>query len=82
MAAITWVLPRYPIPLIPALAILAADAGVALVLVRLSAWARGLVVAGLVVMPLVRIIEYDILAARLREVGPGEFVRGKNLKGW
>lgn len=64
MAGITWVLPRYPIPLIPALAVLAADASVSLLPARLPAWAGAVLLAALVGPPLSRIVEYDRLAAR------------------
>ena len=63
MALITWVLPRYPIPLLPALALFAAEATGALLPRLRPAWIAVLLLA-LAGPPLVRIIEYDRLASR------------------
>jgi hypothetical protein len=64
MAAITWVLPRYPVPLVPVLAIFAAEAAAALVFTRVPGWAAALLVVAMVAPPLSRIVQYDRLAAR------------------
>ena len=64
MAGITWVLPRYPVPLLPALAIFAAEAGVGLLAGRLRWWGWAVVLAALAVPPLARIVAYDRLASR------------------
>jgi hypothetical protein len=64
MAGITWVLPRYPLPLIPALATIAADTGLTLIPARLRAWAGTALILLLIGPPLTRILPYDRLAAR------------------
>jgi MFS family permease len=64
MAAMTWVLPRYPLPLVPPLAILAAETVDALAIALVPAWAAALVLVALVGAPLGRIVQYDRLASR------------------
>jgi hypothetical protein len=61
MAAMTWVLPRYPLPIVPALAVLAADACVAALPSLRWGWVAGLV-AALSAQPLASNIAYDRLA--------------------
>jgi dolichyl-phosphate-mannose-protein mannosyltransferase len=64
MAAMTWVLPRYPLPLIPPLAILGAELLVASLPARVAKSVVAIVVAVLIAPPLIRIVRYDQLAAR------------------
>ena len=64
MAGITWILPRYPLPLIPALAIVAAEAAVTLLAGRLPRWGWLLLIVVLAAPPLSRIVAYDRLASR------------------
>ena len=63
MAGMTWVFPRYTLPMIPALAILAAEAALAVVPPARTAWA--VVVSVVLALPALRsIVAYDRLAAR------------------
>ena len=63
MAGITWVLPRYPIPLVPPLALLAAEAALSPAAKWRAPWlaAAGLAAA---LPPLVKIVSYDRLATQ------------------
>jgi hypothetical protein len=65
MAAMTWVLPRYPLPLIPCLAVLTADLSLAL-LSRgpRSSWLTLGAIGLLVAPPFAGIVQYDRLASR------------------
>jgi len=63
MAGMTWVLPRYPLPLIPALSVLAAEACMAALPARRTIWIVVLLVA-LTAQPLASILAYDRLASR------------------
>lgn len=63
MAFMTWVLPRYPLPLVPAFAVLAAEAVLAAT-ARLPRWAVAILVVALAAPPLVRIVSYDRVASR------------------
>jgi hypothetical protein len=62
MAGMTWILPRYPLPLVPALAVIAAEALVS-VLGRAPRWSVAALVVVLVAQPLDRIVAYDRLAS-------------------
>lgn len=63
MAFITWILPRYPVSLVPALALLGAEA-IGAALPRLRPAAIGLLLLAVAVPPLYNILAYDRLAAR------------------
>ncbi|HEY7513216.1 MAG TPA: phospholipid carrier-dependent glycosyltransferase [Vicinamibacteria bacterium] len=63
MAGMTWVVPRYPLPMVPALAVLAAEASLALVPSGRAALATALGVL-LAASPLARTLAYDRLASR------------------
>jgi Dolichyl-phosphate-mannose-protein mannosyltransferase len=64
MAWMTWVLPRYPLPLIPALCVLTAEASIAILPARRRLLWGGALVAILVVPPLSRTVAYDRLASK------------------
>jgi dolichyl-phosphate-mannose-protein mannosyltransferase len=65
MAWMTWVLPRYPLPLIAPLCVLAAEASLAMLPShRRAVWAIA-VTALLAVPPFMRIVAYDRLASRI-----------------
>lgn len=63
MAGMTWVVPRYTLPMLPALAILAAETTLSCLPLTRPAWA-GIGVLGLALHPLWNIVSYDRLAAR------------------
>jgi hypothetical protein len=62
IAMMTWILPRYPLPLVPVLAILAAEAGLTLI-GRIRWWSVTLLVVVLAGPPLASIVAYDRLAS-------------------
>ena len=64
MAWMTWVLPRYPLPLIPALCVLAAEASIAVLPARRPLLWGSALGAILVIPPLSRSVAYDRLASR------------------